>query len=118
MELNLANSPRSSKLPPSNGEGDEGGEGHEEEDREQDCNGPVSQGDGAPRVQGEDRWRLDGEGPDQEQDGQGCEQEAQRLCQEEPVDHCMQEGARSPEDQRLLPAQEGLTVLPEGEGVL
>merc|ERR1711924_585450 len=45
-------------------EGDEGHEGDEEEDREQDWQGQDGQGHGAPWLQGEDRWWLDGEGPD------------------------------------------------------
>merc|ERR1712118_371938 len=80
--------------------------------------GPVGQGYGAPWVKGEDHWRLDGKGLGQEQVWQGCEQEAKRRQQEEPVDGGMQEGARRPEDQGLLPTQEGHTFLREGEGAL
>merc|ERR1712224_469156 len=57
--------------------GHEGHEGDEEEVREQDCQGRHVQGHGAPWKQGEDRWRLDSQGPHQEQVRQGREQEEQ-----------------------------------------
>merc|ERR1712224_494215 len=49
--------------------GHEGHEGDEEEVREQDCNGPLVQGDGASWKQGEDRWWLDSQGPHQNKNG-------------------------------------------------
>merc|ERR1719160_135064 len=99
-------------------EGDEGHEGDEEEDREPDWQGQDGQGHGAPWHQGEDRWRLDGEGPDQEQGRQNCEQEEECLRQDQPLDRCRQEGTRRIEDQGLLCHQEGHTPLRQGQGVL
>merc|ERR1711977_369999 len=93
-------------------------EGDEEEDREQDCTGPHGQGNGAPRQQGKDRRWSDSKGPDKEQGWQDCEQEEERLCQDQPLDRCCQEGACCLEDQGLRRNQEGHTPLPEGEGVL
>merc|ERR1712093_840243 len=107
--------------PSSNGkgnEGDEGDEGHEEEDREQDCEGQACQGNGAPRDQGEDHWRLAGKGPYQEQVWQDWEQEGQRCQEEQPLDRCRQEGPCRLEDQGVLCNQEGHTPVPEGKGVL
>merc|ERR1712193_33138 len=101
--------------PSSNGEGNEG---DEEEDREQDCQGQDEQGVGAPWLQGEDRWWLDSEGPDQEQARPRCEQEAERQGQGQPLGCCLQEGTCRAEDQGLLCHQEGYTTLCQGEGVL
>merc|ERR1712138_297264 len=89
-------------------EGDEGNEGHEEEDRQQDCTGKDGQSHGASWLQGQDSWRPDGEGFGQEQNRKDCQQEKERLRQEEPVD-C------SSQDQGLLRDQEGLTPVLESQ---
>merc|ERR1711990_611518 len=102
----------------SNGEGEEGNEGHEEEDRQQDCTGKDGQSHGASRLQGQDSWRPDGEGFGQEQNRKDCQQEKERLRQEEPVDCSNQEGTSRPQDQGLLRDQEGLTPVLESQGVL
>merc|ERR1712046_232069 len=91
----------------SNGEGDGGNEGHEEEDRQQDCTGKDGQSHGASRLQGQDSWRPDGEGFGQEQNRKDCQQEKERLRQEEPVDCSSQEGTRRPQDQGLLAIKKG-----------
>merc|ERR1712100_776950 len=96
----------------------EGHEGHEEKDREQDCQGPHGQGHGAPREQGEDCWRLDCQGLDQEQAWQDRQQEEERLLQEVPMDAGLREGAQGLEADGLCRDQEGLSFVREGEGVL
>merc|ERR1711977_301547 len=96
----------------------QGDEGNEEEEREQDCEGPHGQGNGAPWQQGKNHWRLDCQGFDQEQSRQDCEQEAERTRQEVPMDAGCQEGAHGPEAQGIRRDQEGLTPLRQGEGVL
>merc|ERR1711964_703023 len=60
----------------------------------------------------------EGIGLDEEQGRQGCEQEAKRQGQEERVLCGCQAGACRPEDQGLVPHQEGHPALPEGEGAL
>merc|ERR1712146_705768 len=99
-------------------EGHEGDEGHEEEVREQDCEGRHGKGHGAAWQQGEDRWRLDFQGLVQEQERQGCEQEAERERQEVPMDPGLPEGSQGLEDYWLHCDQEGHTPVCEGEGVL
>merc|ERR1712138_325112 len=80
--------------------------------------GKVCQGDGASWQQGEDRWRLDGEGSGQDQNRKDCKQKGERPGQEIPVDCSSQEGTRGIEDQGLRRVQEGHTSLRESEGVL
>merc|ERR1712224_21234 len=105
-------------------EGHEGDEGHEKEDSEQDCQGQVCQGCGAAREQGEDLGRLDEVGSVSEQEGKDREQEAECGCQEEvcqlswTLGQGRREGACGAEDQGFRPDQEGLSILPQGEGVL
>merc|ERR1712023_385437 len=99
-------------------EGHEGNEGYEEEVREQDCKGQARKGHGAPWEQGEDCRRLDCQGLVQEQVRQDCEQEAERLCQEVPMDPGCPEGSQGLEDYRLLCYQEGNATVRQGEGVL
>merc|ERR1719379_2235399 len=96
----------------------EGNEGHEEEVREQDCEGSAGQGHGAPWQQGEDRRRPDCQGLVQEQARQDCEQEAECVLQEVPMDPGRPEGSQGLEDYWLLCDQEGHTALRQGEGVL
>merc|ERR1712146_567295 len=88
-------------------EGHEGDEGHEEEVREQDCEGSAGKGHGVAWQQGEDRRWLDCQGLVQEQARQDCEQEAERLLQEVPLDPGRAEGSQGLEDYWLLCDQEG-----------
>merc|ERR1712144_175570 len=85
--------------------------GHEEEDREQDCKGPLGQSLGVPWIQGEDRGWNDQILFDQEQARQGCQQEEQ-------VDRCRHQGKEGPEPQGICRDQEGITPLQEGKGTL
>merc|ERR1712118_155737 len=87
----------------------EGDEGDEEEVSEQGREGRHGQGHGASWKQGEDCWRLDCEGPQQEQ-----------VCtwQEVPMDSGRGEGSQGPEDHWLRCHQEGLTAVCQGKGVL
>merc|ERR1712118_171154 len=103
------------RTPFSNGEGNEG---HEEEDREQDWQGPHGQCNGAPWHQGQDYGWPDSKGPDPEQEWQDCEQEGQPCQEEQPWDDCRQEVPRRLEDQGLLRHQEGHVPVPQGQGVL
>merc|ERR1719473_1901277 len=96
--------------------GHEGHEGDEEEVCEQDRNWHLLQGDGASWKQGEDRWWLDGQGPVQEQERQGREQEEVCLWQEVPMDPGRHEGTQGPEDHWLRRHQEGYTAVCQGEG--
>merc|ERR1712093_774404 len=100
------------------GQGYEGDEGNEEEVREQDCKGPHGQGTGVPWVQGEDRRWVDQRFFDQEQVRQNREQEVIFAGQEESLDVCRPEGKEGTGPQGLRRAQEGLSSLQEGQGVL
>merc|ERR1712054_10466 len=96
----------------------EGHEGDEEEGCEQDREGHLLQSDGASWKQGEDRWWLDSEGPVQEQERQGREQEIVCQGQEVPMDPGLHEGTQGLEDYWLRRHQEGNTTLCQGQGVL
>merc|ERR1711964_672634 len=80
----------------------EGDEGHEEEGRQQDWQGPICQGHGLPRDQGEDLHWLEEVRPGQEHNGQDREQEKERPREEVAMDRGCQESARRPQDQGLL----------------
>merc|ERR1711988_878425 len=101
-------------------EGHEGSghEGNEEEDLEQDRYWKDGQGDGSPRKQSKDHWRVEGIRSDQEQERQGCEQKAERKGKEEPLDGGCQESTCSAQNQRLCCDQKGFTSLPQSKGVL
>merc|ERR1712100_679348 len=96
----------------------EGHEGDEEEVCEQGCAWPDGQGHGSPWKQGEDCWRLDCEGPHQEQVRQDCEQEEQCPCKEVPMDPGRREGTQGLEDHWLRRRQEGHSSVRQGQGVL
>merc|ERR1711912_177466 len=96
----------------------EGYEGDEEEVCEQGCAWPDGQGHGSPWKQGEDCWRLDCEGPHQEQVRQDCEQEEQCPCEEVPMDPGRREGTQGIEDHWLRRRQEGHSSVCKGQGVL
>merc|ERR1712144_29631 len=96
----------------------EGHEGDEEEVSEQGREGRHGQGHGAPWKQGEDCWRLDCEGPHQEQVRQDCQQEEVCAWQEVSMDSGRGEGSQGPEDHWLRCHQEGLTAVCQGKGVL
>merc|ERR1712078_449875 len=96
----------------------EGHEGNEEEEREQDCSGPHGVCHGTPWKQGQDRWWLDCEGLDEEQERQDREQEGERTRQEAPMDAGCRQGAQGLEDHGILGDQEGHTLVCKGEGIL
>merc|ERR1712023_586123 len=96
----------------------EGHEGDEEEVCEQGCAWPDGQGHGSPWKQGEDCWRLDCEGPHQEQVRQDCQQEEQCPCEEVPMDPGSREGTQGIEDHWLRRRQEGHSSVCKGQGVL
>merc|ERR1711869_61403 len=96
----------------------EGHEGDEEEVCEQGCAWPDGQGHGSPWKQGEDCWRLDCEGPHQEQVRQDCQQEEQCPCEEVPMDPGSREGMQGIEDHWLRRRQEGHSSVRKGQGVL
>merc|ERR1739848_972812 len=92
-----------------NGQGNEGDEGHEEEDREQDRQGQICKGIGLPWFQGQDRGWYD------------CgllEQEKVSVWQEECLDCRRDEGKEGIGPQGLRRNQEGLCSLQEGQGAL
>merc|ERR1712118_421558 len=96
----------------------EGHEGDEEEVCEQGCAWPDGQCHGSPWKQGEDCWRLDCEGPHQEQVRQDCQQEGQCPCEEVPMDPGSREGTQGIEDHWLRRRQGGHSSVRKGQGVL
>merc|ERR1712139_118368 len=96
----------------------EGHEGDEEEAREQDREGHFQQGVGAPWQQGEDHWRLECKGPDQEQARQSREQETACPWPEESMDEGRGAGAQGAEDHWLRCRQEEHTSVCKDKGVL
>merc|ERR1711968_357862 len=100
--------------------GHEGHEGDEEEGSHEGYEGDEEEGshEGHEGDEGEVCWRLDCEGPHQEQVRQDCQQEEQCPCEEVPMDPGSREGTQGIEDHWLRRRQEGHSSVRKGQGVL
>merc|ERR1712139_584099 len=106
-----------------NGQSHEGHEGHEEEGSEQDCERQTCKVGGLPWHQGQDHLWIVQDRLDQEQEWQGCEQEAVGKWQEglrphQGLDCCCPEGQEGFGRQGLRRSEEGNSSLQEGQGAL